>query len=67
MTFRQEDLPFTVEGIVPDMVVNPHAIPSRMTIGHTLECNIAKLAVISGKFSFDATPFNQFSPLKKAT
>lgn len=66
MTFKQEDLPFSMDGIIPDMIVNPHCIPSRMTIGHLLECMVAKSAAILGKFNEDATPFRNVDINKKA-
>jgi len=64
----ESDMPFTAKGVRPDLIFNPHGIPTRMTIGQFLEAASNKLGLRLGSF-VDATPFtveNRVRDLKKA-
>ena len=53
----EEDMPFSETGMIPDIIINPHCLPSRMTIGQILESVLGKFGAYNGEF-IDGTAFS---------
>jgi DNA-directed RNA polymerase III subunit RPC2 len=49
---NQEDMPFTDDGVCPDIIMNPHGFPSRMTVGKMIELLAGKAGLLSGSVQY---------------
>jgi DNA-directed RNA polymerase II subunit RPB2 len=63
IALQQKDMPFTSDGLVPDLIMNPHCLPSRMTVGQLVEMTAAKIGSIKGHF-IDGTPYCDYDVRK---
>ena len=59
---NEEDMPFSANGLRPDIIMNPHAVPSRMTIAQLMECMFGKICSMRGTLG-DGTPYSHL-PVK---
>jgi DNA-directed RNA polymerase II subunit RPB2 len=66
MIYNAEDMPYTADGLVPDIIMNPHAFPSRMTFAQLLESLLGIECLDKGMYG-DGTPFNNITVKSIAT
>ena len=60
MMYNEQDMPVTESGIVPDIILNPNALPKRMTLGQLIECVFSKVGAVKG-LELDGTAFNKIN------